>query len=95
MKNILFFTLLSVTLSLAACKVGLRQRPPSSVVEVMPLPPSAVHVWVPGHYVYRRNSYVWNQGIYRAPPRGKTVWNQGRYNQNKRGYYRYKSGTWR
>jgi hypothetical protein len=67
--------------------------PPAYPTETVVVAPSVYHVWVPGTYVYRNNTYVWRSGYYAVPPKGKTQYHQGRWNQTTRGY-RYEKGKW-
>ena len=95
MINRLLSALLLMTVLFSSCEVGLREGPPTPLVEIVPVAPSPAHVWVGGYYVNRNNSYQWNRGVYVVPPRGKTRWTEGRYTRTTTGYFRYQTGTWR
>src|SRR2546421_673691 len=43
--------------------------PPAPRVEVQPPPPGPRMVWVPGHWGWERDQYVWLGGKYMEPPR--------------------------
>ncbi|WP_337040639.1 hypothetical protein [Emticicia sp. 17c] len=68
--------------------------PPTAVVETIPAPITPRHVWVPGHYVARGGTYVWRNGYYTVPPRGRRVWVEGHYQRTPKGYV-YRRGHWR
>jgi hypothetical protein len=67
--------------------------PPPMVNEVMVTSPSPRHVWMPGYYSYNRGNYVFVNGSYRIPPRGKTSYTQGNWRNTSKGYKRDK-GHW-
>jgi hypothetical protein len=67
--------------------------PPPMVNEVIVVAPSPRHVWMPGYYSYDRGNYVFINGSYRIPPRGRTSYTQGTWQNTNRGYKRSK-GHW-
>jgi hypothetical protein len=68
--------------------------PPMPPTEVVVVAPSPRYVWVPGYYSYNRTAYVWVDGSYRVPPRGRTTYVQGNWQQTPKGYKRGK-GHWK
>jgi hypothetical protein len=68
--------------------------PPPPPNEVIVVAPSPRYVWVPGYYEYRGGTYIWIQGSYRIPPRGKTTYVQGNWNKTPKGYKRGR-GHWK
>ena len=67
--------------------------PPPMANEVIVVAPSPRHVWVSGYYSYNRGNYVYNDGYYRVPPRGRTSYTQGNWRNTPKGYKRDK-GHW-
>jgi hypothetical protein len=67
--------------------------PPPMVNEVIAVSPSPRHVWMPGYYSYSGGNYVFVNGSYRIPPRGKTSYVQGNWRNTPKGYKREK-GHW-
>ncbi len=68
--------------------------PPAVIVEAVPLPPSAIHVWAPGYWHYRGGRYVWAGGAYIVPPHRRAVWVPGHHARGRRGWRRVR-GHWR
>lgn len=77
--------------------VSVQIGPPAPVHEVVPAPRPG-YVWAPGHYEYKHNRYVWNQGnwmkarpgyAYHAPTweqrNGRWNYNQGRWDRDHDG----------
>jgi len=69
------------------------EGPPPMVNEVIVVAPSPRHVWMPGYYSYDRGNYVFINGSYRVPPRGRTSYVQGNWQHTSKGYKRNK-GHW-
>ena len=67
--------------------------PPPMVNEVIVTAPSPRHVWVPGYYSYNSGSYVFVNGYYSVPPRGRTAYTQGSWQNTPKGYKRSR-GYW-
>lgn len=67
--------------------------PPPMVDEVIIAAPSSRHVWMPGYYSYNRGNYVFINGSYGIPPRGRTSYTQGSWQNTPRGYKRGR-GHW-
>jgi hypothetical protein len=67
--------------------------PPPMMNEVIVVAPSPRHVWMPGYYSYNRGNYVFINGSYGIPPRGRTTYIQGGWRNTPRGYRRDK-GHW-
>lgn len=68
--------------------------PPAPPDEVIIVAPSPSYVWVPGYYSYSGGAYIWVQGSYRIPPRGKTTYVQSQWHKTPKGYKRSK-GYWK
>jgi hypothetical protein len=60
-----------------------RPPPPDPAATIMP---SAVpnQTWVPGHYVWRNNDWVWINGAWSTPPQMGAVWISGSYDPETR-----------
>jgi hypothetical protein len=56
---------LAIVLVSSGCARKVVVVKPADRVEVIPTPPSSRHVWVKGHYVWRRHDCVWMPGHYR------------------------------
>ena len=67
--------------------------PPPMVDEVYVVAPSPRHVWTPGYYSYNNGNYVFVNGSYHIPPRGRTTYVQGGWQKTAKGYKRQK-GHW-
>lgn len=67
--------------------------PPPYVEEVIFAAPSSQYVWMPGYYAYNDGGYVFINGSYRIPPRGKTAYTQGIWRNTPKGYKRSR-GYW-
>jgi hypothetical protein len=67
--------------------------PPPYPVEVIVSPPSPRYVWVPGYYSYSGGAYVFVNGSYQVPPRGRTSYIQGQWQNTPKGYKRGR-GHW-
>ena len=70
------------------------EGPPPPPNEVVVIAPSPRYVWVPGYYSYRGGAYIWIQGSYQLPPRGRTNYVQGEWMKTPKGYKRGK-GHWK
>ena len=68
--------------------------PPEPREEVIIVAPSPRYVWVPGYYTYSGGTYIWIEGRYQIPPRGKTRYVQGEWVKTPKGYKRGK-GHWK
>ena len=68
--------------------------PPVPPDEVIVVAPSPRYVWVPGYYAYNSGAYVWIQGSYQLPPRGRSGYTQGEWMKTPKGYKRGK-GHWK
>lgn len=57
--------------------------PPALRIETHGRPPSPRHVWVDGHWDWsrRRNDWVWREGGWKVPPRGRGRWVAPTYNR--------------
>lgn len=99
MRPMICLVYISVTVIFAQLMIACSGRvvataPPPPQTEVVVVRPSPRHVWVPGHYAYRRNEYYWSPGYYKVPPRSRTTWVAGHWQQTNRGYV-WIDGHWR
>ena len=68
--------------------------PPPPRVEVIPVAPSPVHIWAPGHWHWDGREYVLVPGRYIARPHYEAAWEPGHWEQ--RGYgWSWIPGHWR
>ncbi|WP_321473092.1 hypothetical protein [uncultured Paludibaculum sp.] len=77
-----------------AAEVFVRFGPPPPPREVVVVRPGRHHVWVPGFYSWNRGGYVWTNGYWAVPPRGRAAWVPGRW-APRRGGYVWVGGYWR
>ena len=78
----------------ACTATAVTQGPPPTRVEVIPVAPSARHVWIPGHYVRRGRNYLWVNGFYQVTPARYSAWVPGQWRQSRRGPV-WVEGHWR
>jgi hypothetical protein len=67
--------------------------PPAMRVEERPAAPSATHVWIPGHWVWREGQHVWASGHWVLAPNGYT-WEHSRW-VLENGAWSFYEGHWR
>ncbi len=65
--------------------------PPAAQVEVVPLAPSAAHLWMPGHWVWR-HGWIWEPGRYELRRQGY-LWHPGHWMRHRHGYV-WVEGHW-
>ena len=68
--------------------------PPPPRVEVIPAPPSADMIWVPGYWHWDGGHHVWMGGRWEAR-RGHEHWEPHRWAPDNRGGWRLHGGYWR
>jgi len=91
---------LVMALSLAGCVVAqpvvvkTPPPPPPLRAEIVPLAPTPAHVWVAGHWAWRREHYVWVPGHWEVPASPGYVWVPGGW-QPRGGGYVWVEGHWR
>ena len=78
----------------SACTATATTQVPRARVEVIPVAPSARHVWIPGHYIRRGRNYIWVNGFYQVAPPRYTAWAPGYWRQSRRGPV-WIEGRWR
>jgi hypothetical protein len=68
--------------------IELGDGPPALRVETYGRPPSRRHVWVPGHWDWsrRRQDWVWREGRWKVPPRGRGHWVAPSYQRGRDGW---------
>jgi hypothetical protein len=74
--------------------VRVRVGPPPVRVETRPARPSPAHVWIDGHWDWRRDRHEWVGGYWAVPPQTGYVWEAGRW-VNEGGAWVYYQGQWR
>ncbi len=72
--------------------VAITQPPPADLNEAPPSAPAAEMYWVPGHWVWQGNGYVWRAGHW-VSPRPDQVFVRA-YWTNENGYWVYHPGRW-
>jgi hypothetical protein len=101
MKKIIYLSSLAgILLFLSSCTaIGYVESEPAYVVYSRPAPPSSLHVWIDGDWVFNRQSHVYVQqqgywskrnrgrsyvsGHWQSTPKGKT-WSKGHWQKNDR-----------
>jgi hypothetical protein len=68
--------------------------PPPIRVETIPAQPTAAHVWIPGHWVWRYGRHEWAYGHWVLPPEPGYVWEPARW-VPENGQWVYYEGHWR
>jgi hypothetical protein len=68
--------------------------PPPLRVEVRTAAPSAAHVWIPGHWVWRSGQHEWAVGHWALPPEGGYIWEPARW-VSEGGQWAFYEGHWR
>jgi len=91
---VLVVSLIAGAQLLTSCVGYIETGPPPMRDEVIIVAPSPRYVWVPGYYTYSSGTYIWIEGSYRIPPRGKTSYIQGEWRKTPNGYKRGK-GHWK
>lgn len=80
----------------AAQQVGIEVgvAPPPLRAEAVPPPPSAAHVWVPGHWQWNGVRWGWHRGHYARRPTPAAYWVQGAWVPMPNGHWRWAPGHW-
>ena len=103
MKRRLFAVLLGLSALVVLCVVPLAQAqvrvyvdvpPPAAISEPVPVLPSPRHLWIPGHYQWDGQTYVWVRGHFALRPRPRAVWVPGSWVADGRRWY-WSEGYWR
>ncbi len=74
--------------------VVIHRRPPMVRIEVRTRRPGRRHVWLGGHWQYRRGRYVWVKGRWAVPPRRGLVYVRPTWKRHGGGYV-FVVGGWR
>jgi len=61
-----------------------REAPPRRVVEHVYTSPGPGYIWVPGHYTWAENRWVWIGGAWALPPQPNAYWVDGRWTPDTR-----------
>ena len=89
--------MLAVVLSFsfaATAQIVIKLRPPAPVVKIRPAIPAPGHVWVNGGYTWRSGKYIYSDGYWVKPPKGRHHWTDGKW-KRKRGGWVWIPGRWR
>ena len=87
--------LIAGSLLLTACTgYVVASGPPLPPGEIIVAAPSPSYMWVPGYYEYTGGTYIWIQGSYQMPPRGRTKYVQGEWVKTPKGY-KHRKGHWK
>jgi hypothetical protein len=76
----------------SARPVIVKERPPAEPLEVVTIPPSRSHVWIPGHWEWQTH-WVWVRGKWELPPRTGATWVRGEWVESSGGW-EWKEGHW-
>ena len=68
--------------------------PPPDRTEIRTVAPTHAHVWIPGHWQWRRGRYVWVAGHWTPPERPGAEWVPGHW-KKRRGAYVWQRGHWK
>ncbi len=68
--------------------------PLESRIELVPIAPSANHVWIDGHWGLGGSAYSWQPGQWVARPAPQAVYLPGRWERQRRRWV-YVDGGWR
>jgi WXXGXW repeat (2 copies) len=68
--------------------------PPPLRVETQPPPPTAAHVWLAGHWAWRKGRYVWIPGHWVLAPGPGYAWVEPRWVQQTGGRWGFYEGYW-
>lgn len=78
--------------TVAVVRVGV--APPAMRVEERPAAPSASHVWIPGHWIWRDNQHMWAPGHWVMPPEAGYTWESARW-VHENNQWAFYEGHWR
>jgi hypothetical protein len=67
-------------------EVASEPQPPAAIVEVVPAPPSSVHIWIAGCHEWRHGAWAWVPGRWVVPPHSGVAWTRGHWVHHRRGY---------
>lgn len=93
LKNIVLAVALPLVLGSCAASVGVVATAPPPPVVVRPVAPGPGVIWVDGDYYWSGGRYVYRQGYWARPRRGRS-WQAGHW-QAARGGWQWRRGHWR
>jgi hypothetical protein len=100
MKKLLLLGVASLGTILTGCAAGNGYAavrfgpPPPPRYGAMGFAPGAGFVWTDGYWDQRGGRWVWVNGRWLRPPRGRAVWVPGTWHQ-ERNRWRFERGHWR
>lgn len=74
--------------------VYVHRAPPPPRTEVIIRSPGPGHVWVAGHWLWRRDDYAWEPGVWVAVRAGAREYVPGQWRHDRYGWY-WIEGRWR
>jgi WXXGXW repeat (2 copies) len=70
------------------------QEPPEVIQERVTVAPSPIHIWIGGHWAWRRGAYDWAPGYWASRPHPRAYWAPGGWVRFGGGW-RWRHGYWR
>lgn len=64
--------------------IVVHEAPPPRLVERVYTSPGSGYIWIPGHYTWTENRWVWLNGTWALPPQPGAVWVDGRWTPDTR-----------
>jgi hypothetical protein len=64
----------------APAPIVVHRAPPARVVEQVTVAPGPGYAWVPGHYTWAGDRWIWMSGTWVVPPRPDARWVDGAWN---------------
>jgi hypothetical protein len=77
----------------AGGEVVVPQPPPADIVEVQPIAPDPLFIWVGGAWIWR-GGWIWEPGHYARPPHRGAMWYRPHY-EYRGGRHVWVRGYWR
>ena len=81
--------------ALAGVRVYVNVRPPAPIVEVRPVAPGPLHVWIPGYHRWDGHAHVWVTGRWDLPPAHYRTWVGGHWVHHPHNGWYWVEGHWR
>ncbi len=74
-------------------KIITKKTPPVSLKQRIPKAPDLNHVWIPGRWALRGDSFKWIDGKWKLPPVAGEMWTPGWWNKTAGGF-EWVNGYW-